>query len=331
MWAALLLSWPPEKWVNRVMDTLPKHDNSWRADLQSPVAVLLGGKTAERAVSLQSGEAILAALRAEDIAAEAIDTQDENWLETVAGQYKHVFIALHGGDGEGGSVQGALDSIGVTYTGSGVMASALAMDKVRCKYLWMGMALPTPGFAELTASSDWDEIVAQWGKVIVKPASEGSSIGMAIATTGAELKAAYEVASQFAGAVMVEQWVQGAEFTVAVLGDEVLPAIKLETDHGFYDYEAKYISTDTRYICPCGLSAEAENELKKLAMAAFVGVGCEGWGRVDFMQDIKGDFFLLEVNTVPGMTSHSLVPMAAKSAGLSFDQLVAEILRLSLL
>ena len=242
-----------------------------------------------------------------------------------------MFIALHGGDGEGGSVQGALDSIDVTYTGSGVMASAIALDKVRCKYLWRGMELPTPSFCELSINSHWDDIIRQWGKVIVKPASEGSSIGMAIATTGTELKAAYEIASQYQGAVMAEQWVQGAEFTVAILGKETLPVIRLETDHGFYDYEAKYISTDTRYICPCGLSANQEQELKKMALDAFHSVGCEGWGRVDFMQDESDNFFLLEVNTVPGMTDHSLVPMAAKEASVNFEELVAEILRLSLL
>lgn len=314
-----------------VMNYSSDNDKSWKAGLKSPVAVLLGGKTAERAVSLQSGEAILAALRAQNIAAEAVDTQDDSWFKTVAEHYQHVFIALHGGDGEGGSVQGALDSIDVTYTGSGVMASAIALDKVRCKYLWRGMELPTPSFCELSINSHWDDIIRQWGKVIVKPASEGSSIGMAIATTGTELKAAYEIASQYQGAVMAEQWVQGAEFTVAILGKETLPVIRLETDHGFYDYEAKYISTDTRYICPCGLSANQEQELKKMALDAFHSVGCEGWGRVDFMQDESDNFFLLEVNTVPGMTDHSLVPMAAKEASVNFEELVAEILRLSLL
>jgi D-alanine-D-alanine ligase len=313
------------------MSYLVDSDMSWQAELQSPVAVLLGGKTAEREVSLQSGEAILAALHAQNIAAVAVDTQDHNWFKTVDEQYNHVFIALHGGDGEGGSVQGALDSIGVTYTGSGVAASALAMDKVRCKYMWRGMTLPTPNFSALDATSQWDEIVRKWGKVIVKPACEGSSIGMTIASTGAELKAAYEIASLYQGVVMVEQWVQGAEFTVAVLGQETLPVIRLETDHGFYDYDAKYISTDTRYICPCGLTSSKEEELKRLALDAFRSVGCEGWGRVDFMQDANGNFFLLEVNTVPGMTNHSLVPIAAKEADLSFEQLVVEILRLSVL
>jgi D-alanine-D-alanine ligase len=192
------------------------------------------------------------------------------------------------------------------------------------------MKLPSPQFAELSVDSDWAGIIQRWGKVIVKPAREGSSIGMSIATSAAQLQQAYELASQYQCAVMVEQWIQGAEFTVAILGAEALPVIRLETDHGFYDFDAKYIADDTRYICPCGLDEEKEQELKTLALAAFHSLGCSGWGRVDFMQDEQGKLYLLEVNTVPGMTSHSLVPMAAKAAGVSFDQLVVEILRLSL-
>ncbi len=301
-----------------------------KSQLQTPVAVLFGGRSAERDVSLQSGEAVIAALRANQIPVEAIDTKDNDWLERVANNHRHAFIALHGGDGEDGTIQGALENIDVSYTGSGVTASALAMDKVRCKYLWQGMGLPTPHFAELNDKSDLAEIIEQFGKVIVKPSCEGSSIGMTIATTAEELSAAFSAAKEYDDSVMVEQWVQGAEFTIAVLGDRALPAIRLETDHGFYDYDAKYISDDTRYICPCGLDESLEQKLKELALAAFTSVGCEGWGRVDVMQDEQGDFYLLEVNTVPGMTSHSLVPMGAKAAGLSFEQLVAEILRLSL-
>ncbi|ARN74721.1 D-alanine--D-alanine ligase [Oceanicoccus sagamiensis] len=298
--------------------------------LQTPVAVLFGGHSAEREVSLQSGAAILAAFQAQNIPVEAIDTQDDDWLERVTHHHRHAFIALHGGDGEDGTVQGALENIDVSYTGSGVAASALAMDKVRCKYLWQGMDLPTPLFAELNDESDVAEIIQQFGKVIVKPSCEGSSIGMTIATTAEELSAAYLAARAYDDSVMVEQWVQGAEFTVAILGGRALPAIRLETDHGFYDYDAKYIADDTRYICPCGLENKLETQLQELALAAFSSVGCEGWGRVDVMQDEQGNFYLLEVNTVPGMTSHSLVPMAAKAAGLSFKQLVKEILTLSL-
>jgi D-alanine-D-alanine ligase len=304
--------------------------NNVTRKLKSPVAVLLGGLSAEREISLQSGEAVLAALQKQGITAEAVDTQDNNWLDVVANNYRHTFVALHGGDGEDGTVQGALENIEVTYTGSGVMASALAMDKVRCKYLWQGMGLPTPLFEELTQQSDWADIIQRFGKVIVKPACEGSSIGMAIASTADELSAAYLDACEYEGATMVEQWIEGPEFTVAVLGEQALPAIRLETDHGFYDYDAKYIADDTRYICPCGLSKEKEDELKTLALTAFSSVGCVGWGRVDFMQDGSGKFYLLEVNTVPGMTSHSLVPMAASSADISFEQLVGKILQLSL-
>jgi D-alanine-D-alanine ligase len=306
-------------------------DSQWRQQLQTPVAVLLGGRSAEREISLQSGAAVMAALAANDIPAVAIDTQSHNWLEELAGgQYSHSFIALHGGDGEDGTIQGALENIGVSYTGSGVLASALAMDKVRSKYLWQGMGLPTPQFTQLSDDSDWSGIMAGFGKAIVKPACEGSSIGMAIANNAEELIAAYQAARQYPGAVMVEQWVQGAEFTVAVLGRQALPAIRLETDHGFYDYDAKYIANDTRYLCPCGLTDAQEQQLKQLALQAFDSVGCSGWGRVDFMQDEQGNFYLLELNTVPGMTSHSLVPMAAKAAGLSFETLVTEILRLSI-
>ena len=302
----------------------------FQSQLQTPVAVLFGGCSAERKVSLQSGEAILAALQAQNIPVEAIDSKDDDWLERVTNNHRHAFIALHGGDGEDGTIQGVLENLDISYTGSGVTASALAMDKVRCKYLWQSMDLPTPRFAELNDESDFTGIIQQFGKVIVKPSCEGSSIGMTIATTAEELSAAYMAAREYGDSVMVEQWVQGAEFTVAILGEQTLPAIRLETDHGFYDYDAKYIANDTRYICSCGLDAKIEQQLQALAFAAFTSVGCEGWGRVDVMQDEQGNFYLLEVNTVPGMTSHSLVPMAAKTAGLSFEQLVAEILSLSL-
>lgn len=305
------------------------NSSQWQTQLQSPVAVLLGGHSAEREISLQSGEAVLAALRANNIVAEPVDTRADDWLEQVSRAYRHTFVALHGGDGEDGTVQAALEKKAMSYTGSGVTASALAMDKMRCKYLWQDQDLPTPAFEQLTASSNWLDIMARYGKAIVKPAREGSSIGMAIATTAEELKAAFKAAREYDATVMVEQWVQGAEFTVAILGRQALPAIRLETDHGFYDYDAKYIANDTRYICPCGLDEAREQELKTLALAAFDAVGCNGWGRVDFMQDEQGRFYLLEVNTVPGMTSHSLVPMAAKAAGLDFNALVAEILRLS--
>jgi D-alanine-D-alanine ligase len=302
----------------------------WAEQLTTPVAVLLGGNSAEREVSLQSGAAIVAALQKLGIAVEAIDTAEPGWLQRVENNFAHVFIALHGAEGENGTVQGALQMLGVSYTGSGVMASALAMDKLRTKLLWQGMGFPTPAFVRLSADSDWESIIKHWGEAIVKPASEGSSIGMSRVSSAAELKAAYEQAARYDSNVIAEQWISGAEFTVAVLGDSALPVIRLETDNSFYDYEAKYLSEQTRYLCPCGLDAEAEQHLQKLALHAFNSLGCKTWGRVDFMQDSQGDFYALEVNTVPGMTSHSLVPMAAKAAGLEFDQLVARILALSL-
>lgn len=304
---------------------------NWRGLLQGPVAVLCGGRSAEREVSLQSGAAVLKSLANLGVDASQVDTIDNDWIDTVVNNYRHAFIALHGGDGEGGTVQAVLETAGISYTGSGVAASALAMDKVRSKYLWKGMGLPTAEFSVLTGGFDWDACIKQLGKVMVKPATEGSSIGMSIASTAEELEQAFVAASQYHGAVLAEKWIEGAEFTVAILGDEALPAIRLETDNLFYDYDAKYISNDTRYICPCGLDANAETHLRDLALSAFDSLGCRGWGRADFMQDAEGNVYLLEVNTVPGMTGHSLVPMAAKAAGMDFDTLVERILQLSLM
>jgi len=305
-------------------------NQSWHKTLQTPVAVLMGGNSAEREISLQSGNAVLKALIDQGIEASAIDTADPNWIHVVQKNFAHTFIALHGVGGEDGTVQGALQMLGVSYTGSGVMASALAMDKLRTKQLWQGIGLPTPNFSILSETSDFAGMVSQWGEVIVKPSHEGSSIGMSRAASADDLRKAYLTAKHYDQSVLAEQWIEGAEFTVAILGDKALPAIRLETDHSFYDYDAKYLADDTRYICPCGLSAEKEKLLQQLALLAFESVGCQGWGRVDFMQNVQGEFLLLEVNTVPGMTGHSLVPMAAKAMGLSFQSLVAEILRLSL-
>ncbi len=301
-----------------------------RQRLTSPVAVLYGGRSAEREVSLQSGQACFDALRQLQIPTVLIDTHTDDWWQRIASQFKHVFIALHGRGGEDGAVQGLLENLGVAYTGSGVGASALAMDKLRTKQLWRGIDLSTPEFEVLNADSDWQEIVARFGTVMVKPVHEGSSVGMAKVRSAADLQAAYTEAAKYDAVVLAERCIVGAEFTVAILNGRALPAIGLETDNVFYDYDAKYISNDTRYLCPCGLSAEKEAELQALALAAFNSVGCRGWGRVDVMQDAAGKFYLLEVNTVPGMTSHSLVPMAAKAAGLDFAQLVAVILAESL-
>jgi D-alanine-D-alanine ligase len=296
--------------------------------LGDSLVVLLGGTSSEREVSLKSGTAVLAALGRLGIPATALDIAEPAWLQKVAG-HRHAFLALHGPGGEDGTVQGALECLGVSYTGSGVMASGLAMDKLRCKRLWLGAGLRTPHFMELHEDSDWQATADALGDCIVKPACEGSSIGMSRASTAEGLRKAWETAHVY-GRVFAEQWISGGEFTVAVLGDQALPAIRLETDAAFYDFNAKYISNDTRYHCPAGLSEQQEKALRQLAVAAFEAVGCRDWGRVDVMQAEDGHFYLLEVNTIPGMTDHSLVPMAAKQAGLDFDQLVLRILSLSL-
>ncbi len=290
----------------------------------SVVGVLLGGDSAEREVSLLSGNAVLNALLARDYNAVAIDPSDANFeanLESV----DVAFIALHGPGGEDGVMQAGLEAKGVPYTGSRVSASATAMDKLATKQVWLDCGLPTPPFVELSGVEQIKALALQY-PMFVKPATEGSSIGMARVCNPVELAQAYRAAVPYNGHVLVEQGVQGAEFTVAILNGSALAPIRLETDHVFYDYDAKYIANDTRYICPCGLSADKERELRQLCERAFAAIHCEGWGRVDVMQDEAGDFFLLEVNTVPGMTSHSLVPMAARAEGMSFEDLVEAIL-----
>ncbi|MCK9468325.1 MAG: D-alanine--D-alanine ligase [Porticoccaceae bacterium] len=291
------------------------------------VAVLYGGTSAEREVSLNSGTQVLKALLAGGVDAVGIDAGPSLVADLTALAPDRVFIVLHGPGGEDGTLQGALEFLGLPYTGSGVLASALAMDKMRTKLLWKGLGLPTADFASLNASSDWAAVLADLGGVaMVKPSREGSSIGMARAASAAELESAWRVAAALGDEVIAEAWLAGAEYTVAILDGEALPPIKLETERGFYDYEAKYLRDDTRYLCPCGLPAEREEALKALALAAFDSLGCGGWGRVDVMLDDSGNFQLLEVNTVPGMTDHSLVPMAAKARGIDFETLVLRIL-----
>lgn len=295
------------------------------------VGVLLGGTSSEREISLQSGAAVVAALAEAGIEHVAIDVGDNAIADIQAAKIDRAFLALHGAGGEDGRIQAVLEYLKIPFTGSGVQSSALAMDKLRTKQLWRGVNLSTPEFAVLTADSDWVKVLADLaGEVMVKPAHEGSSIGMARVKTAQELADAFANAEKYDGSVIAERLIVGSEFTVAILDGEALPPIKLETDHTFYDFNAKYIANDTRYICPCGLSPEKEAELKALALAAFDAVGCEGWGRVDVMADKSLNFYLLEVNTAPGMTSHSLVPMAAKVRGLSFSELVLTILRCSL-
>tara|TARA_R110000851_G_scaffold181511_2_gene329695 strand:+ start:177160 stop:178086 length:927 start_codon:yes stop_codon:yes gene_type:complete len=295
------------------------------------VGVLYGGTSAEREISLISGSSVIAALQRSGVDLVAIDVGADLLQQLPQLSLTRVLIMLHGPGGEDGSLQGALQFLGLPYTGSGVFASALAMDKLHSKQFWQGVGLPTARFSVLNDSTDWQGTLdALGGVVMVKPSHEGSSLGMTRADSAAELKKAWVEAAALDSSVIAEQWISGAEYTVAVLNGEVLPPIKLETDHSFYDYNAKYLADDTRYLCPCGLDQDREAELKELALAAFNSLGCSGWGRVDVMCDQAGNFQLLEVNTVPGMTDHSLVPMAAKAAGYSFDELVLKILDTSL-
>ncbi len=301
------------------------------------VGVLFGGLSAEREISLQSGAAVIAALEEAGVDHVAIDVGDNIIADIQAAKIDRAFLILHGPGGEDGRIQALLEFLGIPYTGSDVASSALAMDKLRTKQLWRGVdingvqGLSTPDFAVLTQTSDFAAVLEKLGgDVMVKPANEGSSIGMSRVNTAADLEAAFNKASQYQGSVLVERLIVGGEYTVGILDGEALPPIKLETNHSFYDFNAKYIADDTRYLCPCGLSAEKERELKMLALNAFKAVGCRGWGRVDVMADAEQNFYLLEVNTAPGMTSHSLVPMAAKAVGLSFAELVLTVLRASL-
>lgn len=293
------------------------------------IAVLLGGTSAEREVSLQSGATVVAALESMDYLVRAVDPGDANWMASLRGA-GFVFNALHGPGGEDGVMQGALDALGLPYSGSGVLGSALAMDKKRSKQLWQGIGLSTGGFVTLAADTDWQSVIDQYTKVFVKPACEGSSIGMAPADNAADLRGAFEAAAKFSGEVIAEQFIDGPEYTVAVLGDEALPSIRLEAKNEFYDYEAKYLSEETQYHCPAGLSEKEEVQLSELALEAFRSLGCLGWGRVDLMRDSVGQFYVLEVNTIPGMTSHSLVPMAASAAGMTMEMLVQQIIEHSL-
>lgn len=295
------------------------------------VAVLFGGKSAERPVSLKSGAAVLAALQEAGVDAFGIDVGDDLLQRLTSEKIDRAFIVLHGRGGEDGTMQGLLECAGIPYTGSGVLASALAMDKLRTKQVWQSLGLPTPRHAVLASVADCEKAASELGfPLIVKPAHEGSSIGMAKVDSVAALVEAWQSAAQFDSQVLVEQWIKGPEYTIAVLRGEVLPPIGLGTPHSFYDYDAKYLANDTQYRIPCGLPADKEAELKALTARACEAVGTQGWARVDVMQDTDGQFWLLEVNTVPGMTDHSLVPMAAKAVGLEFTDLVQAILADSL-
>ncbi len=287
----------------------------------------MGGRSAEREISLKSGAMVLAALRKRGVDAHAFDPREGGIEALKAQRFDRAFIALHGRFGEDGTVQGALEYLGIPYTGSGVLASALSMDKWRTKLLWQAAGLPTPRYELLDARAAHADVAARLGlPLMVKPAREGSSIGMSKVTSVEKLAPAYELAQQYDDVVIAERFIEGIELTAAILDDEPLPLIRLETPRVFYDYEAKYFADDTRYLCPCGLPAAQEARVQEVALAAFRLLACRGWGRVDVMLDRQGGAWLLEVNTIPGMTDHSLVPMAARAKGISFEELVVRIL-----
>ena len=292
---------------------------------------MMGGSSAEREISLQSGQAVFEALQRQEVDVHIVDPRENLMTQLASGNFDRVFIALHGRGGEDGLMQGLLETLELPYTGSGVLGSSLAMDKCRSKRIWQSHGLPTPAFVELNEHSDWQEVVEYLGlPLIIKPVREGSSYGASKVKESGEMESAWRQAHEFDERVMAESWIVGGEYTAAVLGYEVLPMIRLETPREFYDYEAKYIADTTQYHCPCGLDADIENELGKLAFEAFKVLDASGWGRVDFMLDAEDKPWLIEVNTIPGMTSHSLVPMSAKKAGMSFDDLTLRILAASL-
>ena len=291
------------------------------------VAVLMGGRSAERDISLKSGGMVLAALKRKGIDAHAFDPREQGIEQLSAQRFQRAFIALHGRFGEDGTVQGALEYLGVPYTGSGVMASALAMDKWRTKLAWLASGIPTPVYELLTADSKAADVVARLGlPLMVKPVHEGSSIGITKVESVEKLDAAYELAAKLDDVVMAEQFIAGREITAAILGGEALPLIRIEAPQGNYDYHNKYFGNETQYHCPSGLPAELEARIQQQALAAFRIIGCAGWGRLDLMLDADNRSWFLEVNTIPGMTDHSLVPMAARARGVAFDDLVVRIL-----
>jgi D-alanine-D-alanine ligase len=301
-----------------------------KTDNFGKVAVLLGGPSAEREISLLSGNAVLKALREQGVDAHPFDPAERNLLELAQEGFDRAFIALHGRFGEDGTVQGALETLRIPYTGSGVMASALAIDKWRTKLVWLASGIPTPRYRVVDANADWMKVVAELGlPLIVKPAREGSTIGISKVTTvdHGEMWLAYEVAARHDKLVLVEEFVSGTELTASILNGRALPLIRIEAPQGNYDYHNKYFSDETKYFCPSGLPEAKEREIRAQALAAFDVVGCSGWGRLDLILRGDGTFSFLEVNTSPGMTGHSLVPMAAKQAGTPFPELCVEILR----
>lgn len=294
------------------------------------VAVLMGGPSAEREISLKSGLAILTALKESNVHAEAIDVSTDVFEKLHSGKYERAFIALHGPLGEDGCIQGGLEVMGMPYSGSGVMASSICMNKLMTKQIWQGCGIPTPKYRVLSDEFGEGELIMELGlPMIFKPVSQGSSIGMTKVNNKAEIASAWASARNYEEVVIAEQWVEGCEYTVAILDGNALPVIRLETPRSFYDYNAKYQSNDTQYHCPCGLSEALEKQIQALAIQAFNATEASGWGRVDVMLDKNGQPWFLEVNTVPGMTDHSLVPMAAKAKNISFNELVIIILQTS--
>jgi D-alanine-D-alanine ligase len=292
------------------------------------VAVLMGGRSAEREISLMSGKGVLQALKSRGVDAHAFDPAERDLAELKRDGYARCFIALHGRGGEDGTIQGALEMLGIPYTGSGVMGSAIAMDKWRTKMVWIANGLPTPRFRILNEKENWESVASELGlPLIVKPANEGSTLGLTKVIAASQLPQAYELAARkFRDIALAEEFVAGAEYTASIVDDAALPLIRIEAPQGNYDYQNKYFTDDTKYHCPCGLPAAREEPLKALALRAFQLVGCTGWGRVDLMLDGDGKPSLLEVNTSPGMTGHSLVPMAAKAVGISYEDLCVRIL-----
>ena len=292
------------------------------------VAVLMGGKSAEREISLMSGNGVLKALRAKGVDAHPFDPAQRDLFDLKREGFARCFVALHGRGGEDGTLQGALEVLGIPYTGSGVMGSAIGMDKWRTKMIWIASKLPTPRYRILNSGDDWKAVARELGlPLIVKPANEGSTLGLTKVSAVEQLPAAYELAAKkFRDTALAEQFIDGPEYTAAVLGSDALPLIRIEAPGGNYDYQNKYFTDNTKYHCPCGIPAKKEDELKALTLQAFRAVGCSGWGRIDIMLDASQRPWLLEVNTIPGMTDHSLVPMAARAAGISYDELCVRIL-----
>lgn len=294
------------------------------------VAVLLGGRSAEREISLQSGQAVLTALQESGVDAHPFDPAKESLDELRRRNFDRAFIALHGRFGEDGTVQGALELMEMPYTGSGVMASALAMDKWRTKLIWEAAGIQSPRFMLLNAHSDFMAVAENLGlPLIVKPAREGSTIGLSKVHNRQDVAAAYQLAAKHDSLVIAEEFISGKELTAAILGETALPLIRIEVVGDLYDYQAKYVSNDTRYHCPSGLAESVEKSIQKEALSAYQVLGCAGWGRIDLIVNQHNQFYFLEANTSPGMTSHSLVPMAAKAAGISFQELVIKILELT--